>query len=49
MEIVPRVHAIRVIGATAHLIVEDTLTLIDAGGITSNSLSTTVTRPAGAP
>ena len=31
MEIVPRVHAIRVIGATAHLIVEDTLTLIDAG------------------
>lgn len=31
MEIVPGVHAVRVIGATAHLIVEDELTLIDAG------------------
>jgi len=31
LEIVPRVHAVRVIGATAHLIVEDELTLIDAG------------------
>jgi glyoxylase-like metal-dependent hydrolase (beta-lactamase superfamily II) len=31
LEIVPRVHALRVIGATAHLIVEDELTLIDAG------------------
>jgi glyoxylase-like metal-dependent hydrolase (beta-lactamase superfamily II) len=31
LEIVPGVHAVRVIGATAHLIVEDELTLIDAG------------------
>ena len=31
MEIVPGVHALRVIGATAHLIVEDEITLIDAG------------------
>ena len=31
MEVVPGVHALRVIGATAHLIVEDELTLIDAG------------------
>ena len=31
MEIVPRVHGVRVIGATAHLIVEDEITLIDAG------------------
>ena len=31
MEIVPGVHAVRVIGAKAHLIVEDELTLIDAG------------------
>ena len=31
MEIVPRVHALRVIGAKAHLIVEDEITLIDAG------------------
>jgi glyoxylase-like metal-dependent hydrolase (beta-lactamase superfamily II) len=31
LEIVPGVHALRVIGATAHLIVEDELTLIDAG------------------
>ena len=31
MEIVPRVHAVRVIGAKAHLIVEDEITLIDAG------------------
>jgi len=31
LEVVPGVHALRVIGATAHLIVEDELTLIDAG------------------
>jgi glyoxylase-like metal-dependent hydrolase (beta-lactamase superfamily II) len=31
LEIVPRVHALRVIGAKAHLIVEDEITLIDAG------------------
>lgn len=31
MEIVPGVHGVRVIGATAHLIVEDEITLIDAG------------------
>jgi glyoxylase-like metal-dependent hydrolase (beta-lactamase superfamily II) len=31
VEIVPGVHALRVIGAHAHLIVEDELTLIDAG------------------
>ena len=31
MEIVPGVHALRVIGAKAHLIVEDEITLIDAG------------------
>lgn len=31
MEIVPRVHALRVIGAKAHLLVEDEITLIDAG------------------
>ena len=31
MEIVPGVHAVRVIGSKAHLIVEDELTLIDAG------------------
>lgn len=31
MEIVPRVHGVRLIGATAHLIVEDEITLIDAG------------------
>jgi Zn-dependent hydrolases, including glyoxylases len=31
VEIVPGVHALRVIGAKAHLIVEDEITLIDAG------------------
>jgi glyoxylase-like metal-dependent hydrolase (beta-lactamase superfamily II) len=31
VEVVPGVHALRVIGAKAHLIVEDELTLIDAG------------------
>ena len=31
MEIVPRVHAVRAIGSKAHLIVEDEITLIDAG------------------
>jgi glyoxylase-like metal-dependent hydrolase (beta-lactamase superfamily II) len=31
VEIAPRVHAVRVIGAKAHLIVEDEITLIDAG------------------
>ncbi|HAF09024.1 MAG TPA: MBL fold metallo-hydrolase [Chloroflexi bacterium] len=31
MEIVPGVHALRVIGAKAHLVVEDEITLIDAG------------------
>lgn len=31
MEIVPGVHALRVVGATAHLIVEDQITLVDAG------------------
>ena len=31
MEIVPRVHALRVIGAKAYLLVEDEITLIDAG------------------
>ncbi len=31
MEVVPGVHALRVIGAKAHLIVENELTLIDAG------------------
>ena len=31
MEIVPGIHALRVIGAKAHLIVEDEITLIDAG------------------
>jgi glyoxylase-like metal-dependent hydrolase (beta-lactamase superfamily II) len=31
LEIVPRVHALRAIGAKAHLIVEDEITLIDAG------------------
>jgi glyoxylase-like metal-dependent hydrolase (beta-lactamase superfamily II) len=31
LEIVPRVHALRVIGAKAYLIVEDEITLIDAG------------------
>jgi glyoxylase-like metal-dependent hydrolase (beta-lactamase superfamily II) len=31
LEIVPGVHALRVIGAKAHLIVEDEITLIDAG------------------
>ena len=31
MEIVPGVHGVRVIGATVHLIVEDEVTLIDAG------------------
>src|SRR5881392_1693697 len=31
LEIVPRVHAVRVIGAKAYAIVEDELTLIDAG------------------
>ena len=31
MEIVPGVHALRVIGAKAHLIVEDEITLVDAG------------------
>lgn len=31
MEIIPRVHALRVIGAKAHLLVEDEITLIDAG------------------
>lgn len=31
MEIIPGVHALRVIGAKAHLIVEDEITLIDAG------------------
>ena len=31
MEVVPGVHAVRVIGATAHLIVDEELMLIDAG------------------
>jgi len=31
VEIVPGVHALRVIGAKAHLVVEDEITLIDAG------------------
>jgi glyoxylase-like metal-dependent hydrolase (beta-lactamase superfamily II) len=31
LEVVPGIHAVRVIGATAHLIVDDELTLIDAG------------------
>jgi len=31
LEIVPRVHAVRAIGSKAHLIVEDEITLIDAG------------------
>ena len=31
MEIVPRVHAVRAIGSKAYLIVEDEITLIDAG------------------
>ena len=31
MEIVPGIHALRVIGSKAHLIVEDEITLIDAG------------------
>ena len=31
MEIIPRVHALRVIGAKAYLLVEDEITLIDAG------------------
>jgi glyoxylase-like metal-dependent hydrolase (beta-lactamase superfamily II) len=31
LEIVPRVHAVRVIGAKAYVIVEDEITLIDAG------------------
>ena len=31
MEILPRIHALRVIGSKAHLIVEDEITLIDAG------------------
>jgi glyoxylase-like metal-dependent hydrolase (beta-lactamase superfamily II) len=31
LEIIPRVHALRVIGAKAYLLVEDEITLIDAG------------------
>jgi 1-acyl-sn-glycerol-3-phosphate acyltransferase len=31
LEIVPGVHALRVVGAKAHLIVEDQITLVDAG------------------
>ena len=31
MEIIPHVHAVRAIGSKAHLIVEDEITLIDAG------------------
>lgn len=38
MEIVPRVHSVRLIGATAHLIVEDEITLIDAGHRASGRL-----------
>ena len=40
MEIVPGVHGVRVIGATAHLIVEDEITLIDAGHRGSGTLVT---------
>jgi glyoxylase-like metal-dependent hydrolase (beta-lactamase superfamily II) len=38
VEIVPGVHGVRVIGATAHLIVEDEITLIDAGHRGSGTL-----------
>lgn len=38
MEIAPGVHGVRVIGATAHLILEDEITMIDAGHRGSGTL-----------
>jgi glyoxylase-like metal-dependent hydrolase (beta-lactamase superfamily II) len=38
MEIVPGIHAVRMLGSRAHLIVEDELTLIDAGHRGSGTL-----------
>jgi len=38
MEIVPGIHAVRLLGSRAHLIVEDELTLIDAGHRGSGTL-----------
>lgn len=38
MEVAPGIHAVRVLGARAHLIVEDELTLIDAGHRGSGTL-----------
>src|SRR4030088_3448659 len=47
MEIVPGVHALRVLGSKAHLIVEDEITLIDAGHRGSGRLGPRYLEPIG--